>query len=109
MSLKELQKQLNAVDSSSDLPELKSKVEFLAFIIRTVNSMEDLDSVLRVLMDGAITLVGAERGFILFHTPSGELEFRVARGVEQSELTEDRCEISRTLVDRVLQLSLIHI
>jgi adenylate cyclase len=100
--MSEVQTKLGALKPDSDLPELKNTLEFLAFIIRTVNSISDLDSVLRLLMDGAITLVGAERGFILLVGPKGKLQFRVARGVEQSDLSMDDFQVSRTLVRQVI-------
>lgn len=100
--MSELQTRLDSINTDSDLPELKSGVEFLAFLIRAVNSIEDLDSVLRVLMDGAITLVGAARGFILLKDTQGKLEFKVARGVKRSELSLEDFQVSRTLIKQVV-------
>ncbi|MBI3926647.1 MAG: GAF domain-containing protein [Armatimonadetes bacterium] len=85
-----------------DLPGLRSRTEFLTFLIRAVNSMPDLDSLLKLLMDGAITLVGAERGFILVKGRRGELEFRVARKVKREDLEQQQFEVSRTVIQQVL-------
>lgn len=101
--MSEVRAKLEAFTPDSKLPQLKNTLEFLAFIIRAVNSMDDLDSVLKMIMDGAITLVGAHRGFILFQDNLGKLEFRVARGVQSNELSKDNFQVSRTVVNRVIK------
>ena len=47
--------------------------------LRAMGSARVLDEVLELVMDSAIDATGAERGFIMLATPTGELEFKIAR------------------------------
>lgn len=93
---------LKAFTPDAKVPQAQNAMDFLAFIIRAVNSMDDLNSVLRVIMDGAITLVGAARGFIVLRDSRGQLQFPVARGMQSSELSKEHFQVSRTLINQVL-------
>lgn len=93
---------LKAFTPDAKVPQAQNAMDFLAFIIRAVNSMDDLNSVLRVIMDGAITLVGAARGFIVLRDQRGQLQFPVARGMQSSELSKEHFQVSRTLINKVL-------
>jgi len=67
------------VDDETELTQLRALAEMSAMI----NSTLEVDAVLGQAMDVILTLTGAERGFILLtNEESGELEYRVARGVE---------------------------
>jgi serine phosphatase RsbU (regulator of sigma subunit)/pSer/pThr/pTyr-binding forkhead associated (FHA) protein len=48
--------------------------------LRALGSGHVLDEVLALVMDSAIELTGAERGFIMLANDQGTLEFRLARG-----------------------------
>jgi len=84
------------VDDETELTQLRALVEMSAMI----NSSLDVDAVLAQAMDVVITLTEAERGFILLTNEStGELEYRVARGVEPSD---HGYEVSRTILNEVI-------
>lgn len=84
------------VDDETELTQLRALVEMSAMI----NSSLDVDAVLAQAMDVIITLTEAERGFILLTNEStGELEYRVARGVEPSD---QGYEVSRTILNDVI-------
>jgi PAS domain S-box-containing protein len=84
------------VEDETELTQLRALVEMSAMI----NSSLDVDAVLAQAMDVVITLTEAERGFILLTNEStGELEYRVARGVEPSE---QGYEVSRTILNDVI-------
>jgi class 3 adenylate cyclase/PAS domain-containing protein len=74
----------------------------LARTAEVINSMLDLDQVLDDVIDTVITLTRAERGFIVLkNQENGELEFRVARNMNQSDLSDEDYIVSRTVVERV--------
>ena len=98
---------------SGKLDELKENVrtneherhnlQALAEIGQIVNSSLDLTTVLSEVIDTIIRLTGAERAFLMLHNEAGELEFKIARNWEQESLDKEDYEVSRTLIDRVLE------
>ena len=48
-----------------------------------------LDDVLSLVLDSAIEVSGAERGFIMLALETAELEFKMAQGRGHSTLSED--------------------
>ena len=68
-------------------------------ISQALASSLNLDEVLVIVMDSAIRLTGAERGFLmLFEGEGGDLGFRLARNAKQENLAEAIFEVSRTVV-----------
>jgi len=98
---------------SGKLDELKENVrtneherhnlQALAEIGQIVNSSLDLTTVLSEVIDTIIRLTGAERAFLMLHNEAGELEVKIARNWEQESLDKKDYEVSRTLIDRVLE------
>jgi len=97
------------VDDETELTQLRALAEMSAMI----NSTLEVDAVLGQAMDVILTLTGAERGFILLtNEESGELEYRVARGVEtagrmgsgsyDAEARQRVYEVSRTILNEVI-------
>ena len=83
------------------VPHPMDRVETLNRVVKVVNSVRDLDSVLEVLMDHLIELFGAERGFImLVDSESGALEFRTARNFSRQALYDSEFQVSRSIVFR---------
>ena len=60
-----------------------------------------LDQLLAMVIDFAITLSGAERGFILLASLGRELEFTVGRGTRQVTLSDDAFQTSRKIPEQV--------
>ncbi|MFQ5943851.1 MAG: adenylate/guanylate cyclase domain-containing protein [Anaerolineales bacterium] len=81
----------------------RSNLQALAEIGQIVNSSLDLTTVLSEVIDTIIRLTGAERAFLMLHNEAGELEFKIARNWEQESLDKGDYEVSRTLIDRVLE------
>ncbi len=80
--------------------------EFLATlyeITRELNSSLDLDTVLENVMDRVIEVTGAERGFLMLKNAQGELEFRVARGLDRSDLESPEFQVSTSIIQQVQQ------
>ncbi|MFV1859174.1 MAG: PP2C family protein-serine/threonine phosphatase [Anaerolineales bacterium] len=69
---------------------------------KTFNSSLDLHDVLNTVMDEVISAVNAERGFVVLKEPDGSLVFRAARGMEKETLEDPEFEISRGVVEEVI-------
>jgi adenylate cyclase len=102
--LRNLKKRLDSLtrsvnDSQQELGSLRALAETTALI----NSPQSTDDVLNAVMDTVIKLTGAERGYIVLkNRDNGELEFRVARGMDQSQLDHSSGRIiSKSIVNRV--------
>ena len=74
-------------------------------IIRAVNSTLELDQVLCIVMDYAVKLTGAERGFLMLRDVSGEMLTRTARNWEQESIELAEQAFSHTIVQRVIEES----
>lgn len=84
--------------AANELDDLRA----LAATTRLINSSLDEDSVLNEVMDTAIELTGAERGYIVLRDrATGELRFRVARNAEREDLDASRFTVSQTVVEEV--------
>jgi sigma-B regulation protein RsbU (phosphoserine phosphatase) len=84
-----------------------SKPEHLATlyeITRTLNSSLDLDTVLENIMDRVIQVTRAERGFLMLRDDArDELEFKVARGMDRSDLESPEFQVSTSVIKKVQQ------
>ncbi len=69
--------------------------------LRRLASERDLSKLLSVITDGAVTLSGAERGFVLLVDEKGALEARTIRGA-QNQLGEETAAFSRSIAETVL-------
>jgi adenylate cyclase len=71
---------------------------------QAVNSSLDLSAVLNRVMDQIIQLTGAERSFLMLKDEtSGELGVRAARNVDKESLERSDFNVSRTIVQQVVQ------
>lgn len=90
----------NLFGDQTELGQLRSLADTSAMI----NSSLDLDDVFNRAMDVVITLTDAERGYIVLkNAETGELEFRVARENDLSPQQGGEPQISRTIVNEVLE------
>ena len=86
----------------NDVTEL-NQLRALAKTIMLINSSLDPDEVLNEVMDTAIALTGAERGYLLLRSlRTGEMRFRVARDMNRQTLDENKFTVSGTVVDEVI-------
>ena len=65
------------------------------------NSSLDLDEVLNRVLDEVIRVTRAERGFVTLREADGELVFRIARGLDSTNIDEPQFQISRSVVEEV--------
>jgi putative nucleotidyltransferase with HDIG domain len=68
---------------------------------RAINSSLGLNRVLEEVMDTLISLMRAERGFLMLRDSNGELSIRIARGIDHINLDGDAFRVSKTIVGRV--------
>ena len=71
--------------------------------LRALGSGRVLDDVLALVMDSAIEVTGAERGFIMLANPDNELEFKMARGRRQQPLSGTSFATSRKIPEEVFR------
>lgn len=96
-TLERLQPQITAQES--ELARLRA----LATTSEVINSSLDLTTVLNEVMDTIIRLTGAERGFLMLKDEKGELQFRIARGMERETLNKSDFQVSRTILNSVAE------
>ena len=68
---------------------------------RALGSGRVLQDVLALVLDAALEISGAERGFIMLSTAEGQLEFRLARGRDKQTLTDSTFAVSRKIPEEV--------
>ncbi len=72
-------------------------------VARTLERGFSLDDVLKSVVDAALAVTGAERGFLLLRRDNGELEMRVARTRSGGRLDESDLRIPRRVIRRALE------
>ncbi len=88
--------------NTNDSSQLSSqRLALLYSISQTFNSSLDLDEVLNIVMDEVIKATNAERGFLVLRDTEGEIDFRAARGMDQTTLDDPEFQISRGVVGEV--------
>lgn len=89
---------------SSLPPTETARLAALYEVSQALGASLQLDETLRIVMDAAIRLTGAERGFLMLFDPaSRDLVFRVARNAQGETLTETQFEVSYTILTQVAQ------
>lgn len=71
--------------------------------LRALGSGRVLDDVLALVLDSAIEVTGAERGFIMLAGQENELEFKLARGRRQHSLPGTSFATSRKIPEEVFR------
>jgi two-component system NtrC family response regulator len=71
-------------------------------ITHSINSPRDFNELLELVVDSAISLAKAERGFLMLYRKDGNLEFKVMRNIDKKTLEGEEFKISRTVVNHVL-------
>lgn len=72
-------------------------------VSQSLGTSLNLNEVLNNVMDAAIELTGAERGFlVLVEKGSEQLSLRAARNIAQETLDDDDMEVSRTFIQSVV-------
>ncbi len=101
--LKRLMEQLPAehvpkTGAGANLAKLRAVLE----VARTLQSSFSTDDVLNSVVDAALTVTGAERGFLLLRT-ADDLEMKVARDNHGKRLAESDLCVPRRIIHRALR------
>jgi len=71
-------------------------------VIKAVNSELHLDPLLSTIMDHAVDIAGAERGFLML-AEEGTLRFRVARNIDQEKVRKPEFKISHSIAEETFR------
>lgn len=96
-------KLISLQENVATLERERGSLRALAEIGYVVNSSLDLQIVLSEVMDTIIQLAGAQRAFLMLQDAQGELYTVVARNWKLESLSPGEHEISRTVINRVVQ------
>src|SRR5678816_826893 len=92
--------------SVGDQMKLKqSQLRALMSVGQVINSSLGLRRVLEEVMDSLISLLHAERGFLMLRESTGELAVQIARGIAHINLDEEAFKVSKTVVRKVVESS----
>jgi diguanylate cyclase (GGDEF)-like protein len=100
--IKQLKKKIKDEGKSEELVTETQYLYSLLEITRSININQDFNKLLELIVDSAIILTDAERGFMILFSKEGNLEFRVTRNYDKETLDNQDIEISKTVVNRVL-------
>jgi adenylate cyclase len=89
--------------SSTNAERELSKLRTLGRVAETVNSSLKLDDVLRSVLDTAVDVMKAERGFLMIANPDGKLELTTTYGIDRATVEGDDMRPSQTTVRRVFE------
>ena len=81
------------------LDDLKAVLE----ISVAINSSFVLEEILQVVMQKAVELLSAERGFIMLLDSAGKLQFKSAHNIRKEDTSDEYFKISNSIADRVAQ------
>lgn len=95
-------KYLESVEVEKEVLSVKRKYGSLLQVCQAISGIFDLEQLLKAILDSALTVTGAERGF-LFLYENGRLEAKLGRGMESEELPREDWRFSQTLVRQVEQ------
>jgi len=77
-----------------------SDLEHLQEITKTINSEMDLKKLLNLIVDTALEITGALRGFIIL-VRKGQLHFEVARHISEEDIRNPEFEVSHSVAKNV--------
>ncbi|MDQ7779961.1 MAG: sigma 54-interacting transcriptional regulator, partial [Planctomycetota bacterium] len=89
---------------SASLLMARDKYKKLQEISQALNSEHDLPRLLDTIMDAAVGITGAERGFLIL-AEGGSFNFKVARNFGGEPVKNPAYEISRSIADEVVKTS----
>jgi phosphoserine phosphatase RsbU/P len=84
---------------SANLEKLRAVLE----VARSLQSAFSVDDVLNTVLDAALAVIGAERGFLLLLDETRELQVRCARSSAGGDLPPDDLRVPRKLIQQALE------
>ena len=101
--LQTARQRLSQLERSLGTEVQESRLAALYKVSQSLGVTLNLDDVLTQVMDAVIELTGAERGFLtLIESTTGDIRLRAARNMERETLRHKDMEISRTVVQSVV-------
>ena len=94
--------------SSTSITDLRQTARLLEGL-RALGSTRVLDHVLDLVLDSAIDVAGAERGFIMLVSPSGELKFKAGRRRDRVSLAGGLFQTSQKIPQHVFRTGQIRV
>ncbi len=88
---------------NNQLRDRRSQLKALMGVGNMINSSLGRQRVLEGVMDSLVTLMHAERGFLMLYQEDGKLKPEIARGIAHINLVEKEFEFSTTIVQRVVE------
>ena len=105
--LKRRVKQMRDLDlSRSDREALWEEfrnLQRLQQVTAALNTDLDFQRLLNLIMDTAVEIAGAERGFLILQEPTAPLKIAAARNVVQEDLQRPEFRFSRSIVQRCME------
>jgi two-component system NtrC family response regulator len=98
----ELKKSARSEKVSDEILKEWQYFRSLLEITRSINTPRDFNQLLELIVDSAINLSKAERGFLMLFREDGNLEFRVTRNIDKKTIEGEKFKISRGVVNQVL-------
>ena len=89
------------VETTENPQPSSERLALLYNLTQTFTSTLDLDEVLNRVMDRVIQVTRAERGFVLVVDDHEQFKFQVARGMDQSTLTNPEFLVSKSIAESV--------
>ncbi len=86
---------------SGHMQEGKFQLAALMEVGHAINSSLSLNQVLEAVIDSLISIMQAERGFLMLRGESREFSVAIARGIDQKDLEGDNFAFSKTILNRV--------
>jgi phosphoserine phosphatase RsbU/P len=84
---------------SANLEKLRAVLE----VARSLQSSFSTDDVLNTVLDAALAVTGADRGFLLLFNDARELQVRSARSASGGDLPADELRVPRRLIQQALE------
>ncbi len=104
LALDPAQAQVNmASHEAKELLALANKYRTLHDVGKLVASEMETEALLRLAMDQVIEVTRAQRGFIALLDAGKKVTFKVARNLEKSDIDKPQFQISRSIIQRVLE------
>uniref|UniRef100_A0A7C4THW6 Diguanylate cyclase n=1 Tax=candidate division WOR-3 bacterium TaxID=2052148 RepID=A0A7C4THW6_UNCW3 len=93
-----------ATQSLSDKIILENRyLRQLLELTSTINRVQDFGTLLEKIIDGAISITKAERGFILLFDKNGYPEIKIARNIKKENIESPSFYLSRSVINQVAE------
>ncbi len=98
----DIDEEIQAKEEDSSFSDWKYIAELLE-TFRLMNSSLDIKRVLLHVMDAAISVIHAERGFLVLRNAKGELEFKIARDAGKQTLPDTEFKVSKSYLNETIR------